>query len=145
MFSHYEIYIYILWGGLHKKLPNRGLTGIYQYSLMGLSPDTKIEGCAGNAGNVFPATDFKWNRQLAIPACIKARCMSGSLTRGGGENVRAIPRLIAWRIQFPGVRVPGYFHWSAFNRIQSAEQFRFRGTISAQYTFWAINGLFGNA
>ena len=29
--------------------------------------------CAGNAGNVFPATDFKGNRQLAIPACILAR------------------------------------------------------------------------
>ena len=29
--------------------------------------------CAGNAGNVFPATDFKGNRFLAIPACITAR------------------------------------------------------------------------
>ena len=28
--------------------------------------------CAGNAGNVFPATDFKGNRQLAITACITA-------------------------------------------------------------------------
>ena len=25
--------------------------------------------CAGNAGNVFPATDFKGNRLLAIPVC----------------------------------------------------------------------------
>ena len=35
----------------------------------------KIAGCtcAGNAGNVFPATDFKGNRSLAIPACITAR------------------------------------------------------------------------
>ena len=35
----------------------------------------KIAGCAcaGNAGNVFPATDFKGNRMLAIPACITAR------------------------------------------------------------------------
>ena len=35
----------------------------------------KIAGCvcAGNAGNVFPATDFKGNRQFAIPACITAR------------------------------------------------------------------------
>ena len=34
----------------------------------------KIAGCAcaGNAGNVFPATDFKGNRGLAIPACITA-------------------------------------------------------------------------
>ena len=29
--------------------------------------------CAGNAGNVFPATDFKGNRHLAIPACITER------------------------------------------------------------------------
>ena len=34
----------------------------------------KIAGCAcaGNAGNVFPTTDFKGNRQLAIPAYTKA-------------------------------------------------------------------------
>ena len=34
----------------------------------------KIEGraCAMNASNVFPATDFKWNHKLAIPACIMA-------------------------------------------------------------------------
>ena len=37
----------------------------------------KIVGCAcaGNAGNVFPATDFKGKRQLAIPACITARAL----------------------------------------------------------------------
>ena len=29
--------------------------------------------CAGNAGSVFPATDFKGNRCLAIPTCITAR------------------------------------------------------------------------
>ena len=52
----------------------------------------KIVGCAcaGNAGNVFPATDFKGNRYLAIPACIMA-CMWGSLSCGGGENVPGIP------------------------------------------------------
>ena len=35
----------------------------------------KIAGCVctGNVGNVFPATDFKGNRQLAIPACITGR------------------------------------------------------------------------
>ena len=35
----------------------------------------KIVGCActGNAGSVFPATDFKGDRQLVIPACITAR------------------------------------------------------------------------
>ena len=29
--------------------------------------------CAGNAWNVFPATNFKGKRKLAIPACITAR------------------------------------------------------------------------
>ena len=35
----------------------------------------KIAGCAcaGNAGNVYPATDFKGNPQLAISTCITAR------------------------------------------------------------------------
>ena len=28
---------------------------------------------AGNAGNVFPMTDFKWSHQLTIPVCIRAR------------------------------------------------------------------------
>ena len=57
----------------------------------------KITGCAcaWNAGNVFPATDFEWNRLLAmwhVPWC-----MSGSLTHGGGENV-------------PGIRGAGAIH-----------------------------------
>ena len=58
-----------------------------------------IVGCAraGNAGNVFPATDFRGNRQLAIPACITARasrtCRDACWDRspaGGGENVPGI-------------------------------------------------------
>ena len=28
--------------------------------------------CAGNAGNIFPATDFQAHREFAIPACITA-------------------------------------------------------------------------
>ena len=31
--------------------------------------------CAWNAGNVFPATDFKGNCKLAIPTCITARAV----------------------------------------------------------------------
>ena len=44
--------------------------------------------CTGNAGSVFPVTNFKGNRDLAIPACFTARAsrMSRSLTRNG-ENV----------------------------------------------------------
>ena len=38
----------------------------------------KITGCAcaRNAENVFPATNFKGNRKIAIPACITARAWS---------------------------------------------------------------------
>ena len=47
----------------------------------------KIAGCAcaGNARNVFPATDFKENRWLVIPACITARdvCRNRSPTVAG--------------------------------------------------------------
>ena len=66
----------------------------------------KIVGCActGNAGNIFSTTDFKGNRQLAIPAlhhgtCVThvPWCMSGSLTSGGGENVPSIPGACATR------------------------------------------------
>ena len=57
--------------------------------------------CAGNAGNVFPATDFKGNRKLAIPACITARacrtCMLGSLNPRRGESVPGIPGACATR------------------------------------------------
>ena len=49
--------------------------------------------CAGNAGNVFPTTNFKGNRWLAIPACITARAMMhvGIGKPPGGENVPGIP------------------------------------------------------
>ena len=35
----------------------------------------KIAGwaCAGNVGNIFPATDFKGNRSIATPTCTTAR------------------------------------------------------------------------
>ena len=37
--------------------------GVFRMTtLTGLLPDTQNRGCAGNAGNVFPATDFKGNR-----------------------------------------------------------------------------------
>ena len=47
----------------------------------------KIAGsCAGNAGNVFPAIEFK----PLVSVTHVPWCMSGSLTRGGGENVPGI-------------------------------------------------------
>ena len=44
----------------------------------------KIVGCVGtgNAGNVFPVTDFKGNHQLAIPACIAARASRAVMHAG---------------------------------------------------------------
>ena len=66
----------------------------------------KIVGCAcaGNAGNVFPATDFKRKTLVSDPGmhhvtCVThvPWCMSGSLTHGGGENVPGIPGACATR------------------------------------------------
>ena len=47
---------------------------IVEYSAKAYYRIRKIAGCAraGNAGNVFPATDLKGNRELAIPAWITA-------------------------------------------------------------------------
>ena len=54
--------------------------------------------CAGNARNVFPATDFKGNPLVSDSGmhhgtCVThvPWCMSGSLTGGGGGNVPGIP------------------------------------------------------
>ena len=60
----------------------------------------KTAGCActGNAGNVFPITDFQSKPLVNDPGMHRGTCvthmpwcMSGSLTRGGGENVPGIP------------------------------------------------------
>ena len=55
----------------------------------------KIAGCAfaGNAGNVFLATDVKGNRFLATPACIMKRAPGTcrDACRDRGENVPGIP------------------------------------------------------
>ena len=66
----------------------------------------KIAGCActRNAGNVFPATDIKGIPLVSDPGmhrdtCVThvPWCMSGSLTRGGGEIVPGIPDASATR------------------------------------------------
>ena len=76
----------------------------------------KIAGCAcvGNAGNVFPYTDFKGNHELAIPACVTHEpwCMSGSITRGGGENVPGIPGACTTRNLTYLARDPYNSFWS---------------------------------
>ena len=60
----------------------------------------KIAGCAcaGNAGNVFPRHRLQRKPLVSNPGmhhgtCVThvSWCMSGSLTRGGGENVPGIP------------------------------------------------------
>ena len=60
----------------------------------------KIAGCAcaGNAGNVFPRRRFQRKPVVSDPGmhhgtCVThvPWCMSGSLTRGRGENVPGIP------------------------------------------------------
>ena len=61
--------------------------------------------CAGNARNVFIATDFKGKPLVRDPGmhhgtCVThvPWCMLGSLTGGGGENVPSIPSECATRI-----------------------------------------------
>ena len=53
--------------------------------------------CAGNAGNVFPTTDFQRKPLVSDPdmhygmfVTHVSWCMSGSLTHDGGENVPGI-------------------------------------------------------
>ena len=61
--------------------------------------------CTGNAGDVFSATDFKGNRYIVSdPDMHHGTCvthvpwhMSGSLTRGGGQNAPDIPGTCATR------------------------------------------------
>ena len=54
--------------------------------------------CAGNAGNLFSATDFKGKPLVNDPGMRHGTCvthvpwfMLGSLARGGGKNVPGIP------------------------------------------------------
>ena len=70
-----------------------------------------------HTGNVFPATEFKGNRQLTIPACITACtwCMSWSLTRGSGENVPGILRACATR-NFTHLARGSWHHWRIWEK-----------------------------
>ena len=51
--------------------------------------------CARNAGNIFPATDFRENRWWAIPACITARasrtCRDACWDRYPGVAGKKVP------------------------------------------------------
>ena len=89
----------------------------------------KIAGCAstGNAGNVFPATGFRGSGEnvpfigsrllISDPGihhgtCVThvPWCISGSLTRGGEENVPGIPGACATRNIMYLVRCPWPTH-----------------------------------
>ena len=59
VFGHQQIEIWPCWGPGHGPLTRNANNADCT--------------CVGNAGNIFPATNFKGNRQLAIPACITAR------------------------------------------------------------------------
>ena len=76
----------------------------------------KIAGCAcaGNAGNVFPRRRFQRKPLVSDPGmhhgtCVThvPWCMSGSRTRGGGENVPGIPGACAPAIS----RIWQEAHW----------------------------------
>ena len=60
---------------LVSKINHRCVPMVYSLTTWASYQLRKIAGCAcaGNASNVFPATDFKGNRKLAILACIEAR------------------------------------------------------------------------
>ena len=85
---------------------NRGPDGITAWASYQMRK-IAVCACAGNAGNVFSATDLKkplvsdpgmhyGTRVSHVPWC-----MSGSLTRGGGENVPGIPGACASRNKRP--------------------------------------------
>ena len=78
--------------------------------------------CAGNAGYVFPRRRFQRKPLVSDPGmhhdtCVThvPWCMSGSLTRGGGENVPGIPGACATRNFMYLVRGPCYR--SIFDRV----------------------------
>ena len=83
--------------------------------------------CAGNAENVFPATDFKGNHKLAIPTCITARasrtCRDACRDRQpamAGENVPGIPGTCATRNFTYLARGPCRYHvYSVFASIET--------------------------
>ena len=95
----------------------------------------KFAGCAC-AGNVFPATYFNGNRELAILACITARA---SRTHGGGENVPGIPGACAIRNFTYLARGPlREYRWLSeilqqlhFSTTQLLPQYRVRGLARA--------------
>ena len=74
--------------------------------------------CAGNARNVFPATDFKRKPLVSHPDVHHGTCVTGSLTRGRGENVPGIPGASAPAIsrtwQKAHARMVGLWHLAHF-------------------------------
>ena len=78
--------------------------------------------CAGSAGNVFPATDFKGNRKIVMPWYI-----SRSLPSDGRENIPGIPGACATHNLAYLVRGPCWIHIHYTPRIMH--------TVSALWCF----------
>ena len=114
----------------------------------------KIAGCAcaGNAGNVFPRRRFQRKPLVSDPGmhhgtCVThvPWCMSGSLTRGDGENVPGIPGACApailriWQeahataiLSFDGFWTSTAMVWTKFSRIFCSTHLKGQGSCQ----FW---------
>ena len=88
--------------------------------------------CARNAGDVFPTTDLPQRKVVVSDpgmhhdTCVThvSWCMSGSLTRGGGENVPGIPGACATQNCMYLVKGPlygsfGYYYKSRISTVYS--------------------------
>ena len=101
--------------------------------------------CPGNAGNVFPATDFKEDRLLAISECITARAspthvpwsMSGSLIHGGGENVYLYTQLVECVLI-----CPRYTYWSLITHFTTEMNFLTRFNPKINCTLHCVTARF---
>ena len=96
--------------------------------------------CAGNAGNVFTAPDFKWKPVVSDPGIHHGTClthmpwyMSGSLTRGDGKNVPGIPGACATRNFTYLVRGPCNNVQSFFFYISLAHPFTRANNVTCYY------------
>ena len=82
----------------------------------------KIAGwaCAGNAGNVFPATDYRGNRWLTIPTCITARasrtCLDACRDRYPAVTGKTFPG--SRRMHNPHFYVSGKKHMARYDAFE---------------------------
>ena len=108
--------------------------------------------CAGNAGNIFPATEFK-ELLRRDPGTHHGTCvthvpwsMSGLITRGGGENIPSIPGVCAtpakppcriwWNKSNEFIRVCWYHghKWQPTPQVDSMDYY----ILTTSLIFWSI-------